>query len=52
MYKKSQYLTLNSICTRTFFFVINGIQSKYFLLVHSYINNVPQLFEQNICYFF
>ncbi len=51
MYKKSLYKTLNSICTRTFFFVINEIQSKYFLLVHSYINNVPQLFEQNICYY-
>ncbi len=41
MYKKSLYKTLNSMCTRTFFFVINGIKSKYFLLVHSYINNVP-----------
>ncbi len=45
------YKTLNSMCTRTFFFVINGIQSKYFLLVHSCINNVPLLFEQNICYY-
>ncbi len=51
MYKKSLYKTLNSIRTRTLFFVINGIQSKYVLLVHSYINNVPQLFEQNICYY-
>ncbi len=32
------------------FFVIDGIQSKYSLLVHSYINNVPQLFEQNVYY--
>ncbi len=51
MYKKSSYQTLNPICTRPFFFVINGTQSKYFLLVHSYTNNVPQLFEQHICYF-
>ncbi len=51
MYKKSFYKTLNSICTRTFFFVINRIQSMYVLIVYSYINNVPYLFERNIYYF-
>ncbi len=51
MYKNSLYKILNSICTITFLFVLNGLQSKYLLLVLSDINNVPQLFEQNKCYY-
>ncbi len=47
MYKKSLYKILNSICTRTVFFVINGIQSKFFYYC-TVIPTMSQLFEQNI----
>ncbi len=46
MCKKSLYKTLNSIFTRTFFFVINGIQSKVFSISIQLYQQFPQLFEK------
>ncbi len=51
MYKKSLYKHIEFYMHKNLFLVINGIQSKYFLLVHSYINNVLHIFEQNIYYY-
>ncbi len=39
MYKKSLYKYIEFYIHKNFFLVINGIQTKYNLLVHSYINN-------------
>ncbi len=44
MYKKSLYKHIEFYMHKNFFLVINGIQSKYFRLVHSYVNNVPHIF--------
>ncbi len=44
--------TLKSVLITNFFLIRNGILSTYFLFTYNHINNIPDLFGQNICFLY